>query len=327
MNTKRQQILSWQQSGHIDHKDIEKALTVSESNHSPSAWFGFISKSILWLSVLSIAFGVIFFFAYNWNEISTSLKFGLIQLLIVVSILTYTQTKPYSHANTATLFFLALLIGTLFALFGQTYQTGKDPWQLFFLWAIFITPLAYTSRSSSLWLLWLGLGNLTLNLYFNVNLGLFSLVFDYNREILVYALFNALSTAIFEYSYARKYQLTNNRIAGQVALVITMVCFSWMALFFIVESRRNGLDLFIYVSWMAAIYYLYRIKNIDVMVMSSWVVSGIIFVLTVIGRVIDNDFNGGTFLLFSLLIVGSSTVGIKWLMSLLKEAKQQGEAS
>ncbi len=327
MNTKRQQILSWQQSGHIDHENIEKALAVSESNHSPSAWFGFISKSILWLSILSIAFGVIFFFAYNWDEISITLKFGLIQLLMLMSLFTYTQTKTYSHANTATLFFMALLIGTLFALFGQTYQTGKDPWQLFLLWTVFVMPLALTSRSSSLWLLYLGLGNLTLNLYLNVYFGLFGLLFDFNRQILLYALFNASSAIVFEYFYASKHQLINNRIAGQVALVIAMACFSWMALFFIVESRRSGFDLFLYVLWMSAIYYLYRIKTIDVMVMASWVVSAIIFVLTVIGKVINNDFGGGTFLLFSVLIIGFSTIGIKWLMSLLKEVKQQGERS
>ncbi|MCF6319768.1 MAG: hypothetical protein L3J83_10925, partial [Proteobacteria bacterium] len=92
-------------------------------------------------------------------------------------------------------------------------------------------------------------------------------------------------------------------------------------------SRRNGLDLFFYLLWMAAIYYLYRIRTIDVLVMSSWVVSAIVFVLTVIGRAINNDLNGGTLLLFSLLIVGFSTIGIKWLMSLLKEAKQRGEVS
>ena len=37
---------------------------------------------------------------------------------------------------------LALLgIGGLFAYFGQTHQTGADPWQLFALWAALVLPL------------------------------------------------------------------------------------------------------------------------------------------------------------------------------------------
>lgn len=327
MNIKRQQILNWQQQGHIDNKDIEEALTITESNNSPSAWYDFISKSLLWLSVLSIAFGVIFFFAYNWNDISTSAKFTLIQGLILVSLLAYTQTKASTHANTAVLFFLALLIGSLFALFGQTYQTGKDPWQLFLIWTVFVTPLALTSRSSSLWMLWLGLANLTLHLFLDVRYGFLGLLFDSDRHILLYAILNLAAAALFEILYHSKYKLLNNRIAAQVAIVAAMVCFSWIVLYFIFETKKHGFDMLFYLAWMAAIYYLYRIKTIDVMVLSSWVISAIMFALSILGRIIDSDYSGGTFLLFSLLIVGLSTLGIKWLMSLLREIKQKGETS
>jgi hypothetical protein len=42
---------------------------------------------------------------------------------------------------------LALLnIGGLFAYFGQTYQTGADPWQLFSLWAALSLPLCLSVR-------------------------------------------------------------------------------------------------------------------------------------------------------------------------------------
>jgi len=327
MNTNRQQILKWQQQGHIDNNDIDKALIITESNNPPKAWYDFISQSILWLAVLSIAFGVIFFFAYNWNEITKLTKFILIQGLMLISLLTYSQTKTSTHANTAVLFFLALLIGSLFALFGQTYQTGKDPWQLFFIWAVCITPLALTSRSSSLWLLWLALVNLTLYLYLGVRFGLLGLLFDHERQVLFYAFVNVSAAAMFEYLYHSKYKLLNNRIVVQVALLASMFCFSWIALYYIFESKKHGLDIVFYLIWMGAVYFLYRVKTIDVLVLTAWVVSCIMFALAMLARVIKSDLDGGTFLLFSLLIVGLSTIGIKWLMSILKEIKQKGDVS
>jgi len=53
---------------------------------------------------------------------------------------------------------LALLVllatGALFAYFGQTYQTGADPWQLFALWAALTLPLCLALRSDVLWTPW-----------------------------------------------------------------------------------------------------------------------------------------------------------------------------
>ena len=182
MNTKRDQIFNWQQQGHLKAQDLDKALSINQSNNSPQQWYDFISRTLLWLGTLSIAAGVIFFFAYNWNEISTLMKFALLQGLMVVSVILYTQTNKYSSVSTTSLFFLALLIGALFALFGQTYQTGKDPWQLFFMWMVFVTPLAFISRSNSLWLLWLFLASICLNLILDVRFGLFGVLFNKERQ-------------------------------------------------------------------------------------------------------------------------------------------------
>ena len=47
-----------------------------------------------------------------------------------------------------------LSIGGLFAYFGQTYQTGADPWQLFAVWAVLALPLCLSIRSDVLWTPW-----------------------------------------------------------------------------------------------------------------------------------------------------------------------------
>jgi len=325
MNTKRNQILNWHQQGHIKTQDLDKALSMSQSNNTPQQWYEFISRSMLWLGTLSIAVGVIFFFAYNWNEISTLMKFALLQGLMVITVIIYTQTNKYSSVSTASLFFLALLVGALLALFGQTYQTGKDPWQLFFMWMLVLVPLAYVSRSISLWLLWLVLANLTLNLLLNVNHGIFGLVFNNERYVLLYALLNGLSALLFEFLASSQINKLTSKVPAQFAIVVTMMALSWMAVVSIFNFNKYAFELFYYLLWMAAVYYLYRVKRLDVMILSSWVVSGIIFTVSLIGRGINHDLDGGTFLIFSLAIIGLSAMGGKWLMALLKEYNNKGE--
>ena len=325
MKSKRQQILKWVAQGHIATKDIDEALEITQSNNNK--WYGFIRQSLLWLSVLSIAFGVIFFFAYNWDNISVFTKFILIQGLILFSLFFYTQITSQSQASTATLFFLALLIGSLFALFGQTYQSGKDPWQLFMLWTLFITPLAFTSRSSSLWLLWLLLANVTLNLVLHVRYGLLGFLFDNERNLLLYAFLNFVAASSFEFLYHSKYKLINSRVASQVAIVVTMVAFTWVSIYSVFEIGKKSFDLLFYLGWMTSVYYFYRVKTMDIMVLSSWVISGIVFIIFSIARIVNNDFDGAIFLILGLLIIGMSTMGVKWLMKLLKESHDHGEAS
>lgn len=322
MNKIRHQILNWQAKGHIDNKNISQALEITGANNTPIQWFNFIRTSLLWLSLLSIAFGVIFFFAYNWDSITTATKFVMIQVLMLISLFAYTQTKRYSNTNTAILFFLSILLGSLFALFGQTYQTGKDPWQLFMIWALFVMPIAFTSKSSSLWILWMGLAFTALNLNVDVRYGFLGIIIDHKRELLLYSLFAAMAAVLFEFLFYSN-KLIANRIASQVALIAAMIAFTWLAVYSIFQFNRNGIDTLFYLAWMAGVYYFYRIKTVDVLVLSSWVVSGIAGVVATLARIINDDLEGVMFLIFGLIIIGLSTLGGKWLMALIKIEKQE----
>jgi len=322
MNTKRNQILTWHAQGQIT--DLDKALSTTQSQNTPKDWHDFINQSMLWLGSVAIAIGVIFFFAYNWNDISNATKFILIQSLIGISALLYTQTIKYSSASTATLLLLALLIGALFALFGQTYQTGKDPWQLFFIWMLVITPISYISRSVILWVFCLALANLTLNLVLEVRYGWFGTLWHRERDIILYVVLNGVTAVLFEMMFITKRLYT--RVAAQISVVATMISISWMAVYTIFDMKNHAFETLFYLLWMTAIYYYYRVKTLDVLVLSSWVVSGIVFTISLVGRNVDNDYGGGIFLLFTVLIIGLSAAGGKWLIGLLKQSNQGEDA-
>ncbi|MFT4241981.1 MAG: DUF2157 domain-containing protein [Acidovorax sp.] len=96
--------------------------------------------------------GMVLWIAANWEVMGRMLRFALLQGFVLAMCL----GAAWSRRARAPLGLLALVgIGGLLAYFGQTYQTGADPWQLFALWAALALPLALAARSDVLWLPWL----------------------------------------------------------------------------------------------------------------------------------------------------------------------------
>ncbi|HSV53831.1 MAG TPA: DUF2157 domain-containing protein [Burkholderiaceae bacterium] len=106
------------------------------------------------MAVLAAALGglgTILWLAANWDTLGRLGRFTLLQGFVLVMCL----GAWWRPAARAPLGLLALLgIGGLFAYFGQTYQTGADPWQLFALWAVLALPLCLGARSDVLWAPW-----------------------------------------------------------------------------------------------------------------------------------------------------------------------------
>jgi uncharacterized membrane protein len=110
------------------------------------AWF---RRGLGYMAGLLGGLGLIFLVAANWNTFSPAGQFSLLELLTLSA---YAGAAFVRRARSA----LALLsIGALFAFYGQTYQTGADPWQLFALWAALAFPLALAARSDVVWLAWI----------------------------------------------------------------------------------------------------------------------------------------------------------------------------
>jgi uncharacterized membrane protein len=95
--------------------------------------------------------GIIFWIAANWESLGRFGRFALLQAVLLV-FCTAALWRPRTRAPLALVALLAT--GGLFAYFGQTYQTGADPWQLFALWAALTLPLALAVRSDVVWTPW-----------------------------------------------------------------------------------------------------------------------------------------------------------------------------
>lgn len=107
-----------------------------------------IKKFFLYFSVIFFIAGVTSFTAYNWATMSRVEKLAVPSAIIIAGLGAYLFLKKDIYKNLV-LFFSSFTIGTLFAVYGQVYQTGADTWILFRNWAIFlIIPIIATGYYS-----------------------------------------------------------------------------------------------------------------------------------------------------------------------------------
>ena len=94
-------------------------------------WNQFLSIFLLAAGVGFTVAGIIFFFAYNWEDLPKFAKLGIVQTLLVASVLLTIFTRWNVLIKQIILTGATFLIGTLFAVFGQIYQTGAPLWLTF----------------------------------------------------------------------------------------------------------------------------------------------------------------------------------------------------
>ncbi|NRA38100.1 MAG: DUF2157 domain-containing protein, partial [Planctomycetes bacterium] len=227
----------------------------------------------------------------------------------------------------ASIFSASIFIGVLLALCGQTYQTGADPWQLFFVWSLMIIPFAIIARFAPLWLFILFLANLTVILYFQISNNVFGFAFGVLFGSIVgtfWALFmvNTIALALWELT-AIKYSLKIERWSAQFIAVCSAVPIGILVFYDIFdEDSFNAIATVAWLAWLAAMVWVYRFHIRDLF-MLTLVCAQVIFVLTVlIGKYVLDD--AGSFLFIGLLIIGMGTLSGHWIKKVHAEWIKSG---
>lgn len=128
-------------------------------------WRQFFNLFLLGLGVVFSLAGILFFFAFNWADMSKGVKFGLIQGLIVACIVPTVFISKNKLLHKLLLTAGSVLVGVLFSVFGQIYQTGANAYDLFLVWTLAILIWVLVSNFAPLWLIFLLLCNGTFVLY------------------------------------------------------------------------------------------------------------------------------------------------------------------
>ncbi|MBH9553575.1 DUF2157 domain-containing protein [Inhella gelatinilytica] len=134
-----------------DRDRREALLALAELDGRPPASLASWPQVLAPLAGLLFGLGLVMWVAANWGDWPRAGRFALLQATGVLAIL---GAWRLPQARTALGLVAFLLQGGLLAFFGQTYQTGADPWQLFALWAVLGLPLALALRSDWIWVPW-----------------------------------------------------------------------------------------------------------------------------------------------------------------------------
>jgi uncharacterized membrane protein len=128
-------------------------------------WARWGMRALLALGVGQFLAGVVFFFAYNWNDLSDIAKFAVIEVSLALALGGALLVGLDRVFGQMLLIAASVLTGVLLAVIGQVYQTGADMFELFTVWAVFILPWTIIARHPVHWLLWLVVAEVALVLY------------------------------------------------------------------------------------------------------------------------------------------------------------------
>jgi uncharacterized membrane protein len=148
----------------LDAPAVRRALQAKGGQPEATAWRHFAARLLHGAGLGSLGAGVLFFVAANWQDYGALGRFVLLQAGLLVSVGVALWRPPPRPVGQAALLLATLLTGGLLALFGQSYQTGADVHELFFIWALLALPFALGSGSGALWALWFGVLNVALAL-------------------------------------------------------------------------------------------------------------------------------------------------------------------
>lgn len=323
MSNHRKHILSWAEQGLLKSEHVKEALHVSGALPDRADWRTFIERLFLWTGSVLFAVGIIFFIAYNWKDLGNFVKFGLVEFLIGAAIACCIWYGSESTAGKAALFTGALFTGALLALFGQTYQTGADTYELFITWALAMLPWTAVSRLPALWILLISILNIAVTFYFRAFPGMLGLVFNPERQIWVLFALNTVSLILWEFFskyviWLRERWATRFLSFASGGLITSLVV---MAIF---DHDYNFNSSFIvYPIWLLAIYACYRYFIFDLFVLAGGVLSFIIVVATFLSKaMIHSGSWSGAYLIIGGTIIGLSALGGFWLKTLAQENTQ-----
>ncbi|WP_291441558.1 DUF2157 domain-containing protein, partial [Desulfovibrio sp.] len=153
-------------AGELSPAAWEKSLQICGFNPDGKAWLAYWRQIFLLGGTLFFLAGVICFIAWNWATISPFGRMALVGSLVAGTGVGAVILGPVTRLGGILLLACGISMGPMLAIFGQSYQTGAELWELFRVWTILLFLLALAGKQAGLWFVtWIS-GNIFAALWF-----------------------------------------------------------------------------------------------------------------------------------------------------------------
>jgi uncharacterized membrane protein len=290
------------------------------------AWRNFLDKTLLLLGTTLLLAGVIFFFAYNWADLSRFVKFGLLQAAILSMAILASWRGLNRLSGQAALLAAAVLVGALLAVYGQIYQTGADAFSLFLTWAILIIPWVLLSFFAPLWLLLLLLFNLSLILYWEQ---VINPIHDIPTLFLLLFMLNGLALIIWEYVHKQGVAWLQHQWFGQLIFCVTLMIIlipTWFAIVELGDYRQRYL-LFVvavvfYIATTILSFFYYRYQRRDLLSLAVSFLGILVTLSTLVSQLLPMK-NAISWLILAFVVIGLASGATKLLLDIAQTWRQE----
>jgi uncharacterized membrane protein len=149
----------------LDSPRTETMLELAQARPSRVEGLHFLAISLRIAGVLSLAAGLVFFVAANWSRIAVFGRFAMIEIVLLACVGLAFLKPPPAFIGRGAIFIAFIATGALLALFGQTYQTGADVYELFLSWSLLGLPLVVAAQWSVATAAWVLVFDIALMLF------------------------------------------------------------------------------------------------------------------------------------------------------------------
>ena len=288
------------------------------------SWLRYLNLLFLLLTVGFLTSGVVTLIAANLDYFSDLAKiYGLQTLLVVTVVLgiycfireSRRQAKEKLKWKTYSLFFVvSVLIGGLFALVGQTYQTGADVWQLFAVWTLCQLPFLLLFPNVASALLFAATANVAFYLFNEQN--------AYNS--MCYAVLINAGLLVISELFSKAFHDQHWRILPKVFLVLTFASLFGLIVIYDVyfyayawgELGRSPLSsLLIAIPALITlyVYHKYRFDFINLIISVIALLGAYCFLASLLIRGVEEG------VVLGLIGFTFTVMAIKWLVKLYKQ--------
>ena len=288
------------------------------------SWQRYLNLLFLLLTVGFLTSGVVTLIAANLDYFSDLAKiYGLQTLLVVTVVLgiycfireSRRQAKEKLKWKTYSLFFVvSVLIGGLFALVGQTYQTGADVWQLFAVWTLCQLPFLLLFPNVASALLFAATANVAFYLFNEQN----------SHNSMCYAVLINAGLLVISELFSKTFHDQHWRILPKVFLVLTFTSLFGLIVIYDVyfyayawgELGRSPLSsLLIAIPALIAlyVYHKYRFDFINLIISVIALLGAYCFLASLLIRGVEEG------VVLGLIGFIFTVMAIKWLVKRYKQ--------